>query len=110
MRLIALLSISSILAGCADLGVKPPNTDWMHVNAPGKRLRGYNLATDYDADGNRLPGAKAIVTPVSSLDDLNGWACTNPDGEAEIKRAYQQMKAKVADLNARLQSCQRGGQ
>ena len=59
-----------VLAGCAS--VERPNAEICGINAKSSQLRCYNLKSDYDADGYRLPDAKPVVKPIASLMSLNG--------------------------------------
>lgn len=70
------------------------------VNAPKKQIRGYNLRQDYDSNGNLKPGAKGETRPARSIDDVNKYVCTDPDGYEQILAAYQTLKEEY-------DSCQR---
>ena len=88
MRLMTLLMVCS----CACSTIPRPDTNLCVVNVPGKHLKCYNLKRDYDGDGNRNPDAKPTIVPISSLNDLNKFIATDPDGFANLKAYVQKIR------------------
>lgn len=97
MKPLILALITSSLCGCQT--IQRPDTYLYGVNAKASKLRGYNLKTDYDANGNRLTNAKPHEIHLKGLIDLNGWTCTDPKGlehlivyKDELYQAYLDLK------------------
>lgn len=106
MQLIKLLIVSSIICalnGCAilqrllDPSIERPNALLCVVNAPigstTPHKDCWNMKTDYDANGKKLPGVKPMVMPLNSLNDLNKTFSMDPDSWAAFiaytkKQAY----------------------
>lgn len=87
MRLMILLSISSLLFGCAG-GPARPDTKILQIlidpsGSPAEAY-GYNMK-DYDDSGVLKPGAQKIVIPISVLKDIKGWYCTDKPGMTNLK-------------------------
>ncbi len=99
MRLPTMLFVSFSLVGCAS--IPRPDTYLGVVNAPAGHVKGYNLRSDYDADGNLKPGAKAEFRPAKSVYDVNKYICTDPDGFAELKAYIQKIRDAYKDCNKR---------
>ncbi len=95
LRMLLFVSFS-LLVGC---GIPRPDTTLYIVNAPGKVLRGYNLKNDYDDSGTLKPGAKPTLKNAETIDDVNKYACTDPQGFANLK-------AYVATVRDELAKCQ----
>lgn len=81
---------SLFFVGC--MGVQRPDTNIYVVNAPAKHLKGYNMRSDYDANGVLLPNAVPIILPISTIDDVNKYNCTDPDGFANLKIYIEQLR------------------
>lgn len=92
---LVLLMFALVLAACA--GIERPDTTVFIVNAQAKQIKGYNLKTDYDDNGNRLGNAVAKIRRFEDLEDLDKYACTDVDGLAELKRFFKD----VRDLQSR---------
>lgn len=103
MRLTTLVSICSalILAGCSG-AVDRPNADAKWINKPALKLVGYNLKTDYDQYGNRLPEAKPKEQVFGSCDEmlqaLNVSVCFDPKGQKEVKRSLNESQEYISLL------------
>lgn len=78
------------LSGCntGEIQKVPrPDTDLCGVNVKGvvKKKRCYNLARDYDENGNLLPTAKPTETKLEKLEDLHGNICLDPRSWGNFK-------------------------
>lgn len=80
-----LLSICSLVA-CAS-GPKRPDTNIYQiiVTKDLAEAYGFNMATDYDSDGNLKPDAQPKVILLNKLMDLRGWYCTDIQGFKNLK-------------------------
>ena len=93
--LMMLLITSELLLGCQS--IQRPNA-WMGgVNASKKEFRAYNLRTDFDVDGNRLPEAKPKISYLTGLKDLNGYICVDPNSFEELKRYVGELRLWARD-------------
>lgn len=63
-------------AGCAS--VERPYSYVWGINGSASQREGYNIKTDYDSEGVRLPNAKSVLRPLGSLRELNGAVCFLP--------------------------------
>lgn len=72
--------------------VPRPNTDICIANVPAKHRICYNLLRDYDDNGNLTPGAKPSYKPLSSLNDINKNAMTDPKGLANLKAYIRKLR------------------
>lgn len=57
-----------LLGACA---IPRPRTELCIVNAPAAHSKCYWMDTDYDQNGNLLPGAVAHLLPARTVSDLN---------------------------------------
>lgn len=86
-----------ILGGCSQ-AIKRPDSNILIINAAALHLKGYNILKDYDSNGNLLADAVPIIYPVTSLKDINGWACTDPQkGLPNIKTSLSDARAYIRD-------------
>jgi len=88
MRSTTNLVICSSLLLCSCASVQRPNAYAWGVNGKAEQIEGYNVKTDYDDNGVRLPDAKKVIHPLpNGLRDLNGAICFLPprDGDDGIK-------------------------
>lgn len=99
MRLLATLLIICSLYSCAR--IPKPNTDLCVINAPGQHLSCWNLKTDYNDNGQIKPGVKPKIKVANSLNDVNKFIVTDPDGFAELK-------AYIKLLREEYQRCEKG--
>jgi hypothetical protein len=95
------LSVSSLLLLAACGSVERPNANACWVNAAGGYKRCYNLLTDYDANGIRLPGAKPKDVPLSSIKELNGALTFDATSQKELKRFMDETRKEYHDLKER---------
>lgn len=93
---LCLVAALLILSACS---VPRPNTDICIANAPANHLICYNLKKDYDNDGNRNPNAKPSYKPLTTVEDINKFACTDPDGLAELKIYLQDLRERFKDCH-----------
>ena len=93
-RSIRLVTTLLVVSSCAS--IQRPNVDVGIVNAPGKRVKYYNLERDYDADGKLKPGAVPTYRPFAKLEDLNKRLCL--DSDAGPEEAIARFKAYVRNL------------
>jgi hypothetical protein len=61
----------------------------------------YNLLTDYDANGIRLPGAKPKNLPLTEIKQLNGALTFDAKSQKELKRFLDETRKEYADLKER---------
>ena len=94
------LSVFSLLVLCACGSVERPDANACWVNAAGGYKRCYNLLSDYDQNGVRLPSAKPIDVPVT-LQSLNGALTFDAASQKELKRFLDQSRKEYNDLKAR---------
>ncbi len=77
------------VSSCAHSQVPRPDTPLCIINVPGLHEKCYNLKTDYDDNGQLLPGAKAIFIKYKDAADmlagLNKKTSTTDDGLAHLK-------------------------
>lgn len=106
MRLTTQVSIFSLLllAACGSKNERPDaKASW--INKPGLKLVTYNMKTDYDEYGNRLPEAKPVVTQFATceamLTALNVSVCFDPLSQRELKRSLDQTQKYVETLKDR---------
>ncbi len=94
-----ILLASFSLLGCACAGLPLPEANLGGVNAPKKEFQYYWLPTDFTTEGVRKPEAQLKRMPINSLQDLNGFICTDPKGwEAMLawrKMAQSRTKCEV---------------
>lgn len=83
-----------LLAACA--GVPRPDTDLCIANVPGKNRKCYNLLKDYDDNGNLVASAKPTYKSLSSLDDINKNATTDPKGLANLKAYIRKLRDEAS--------------
>lgn len=83
------ITFSLFLVGC---GVERPDTTLSIVNAGAREIRGYNLKKDYDDNGNIKPGAVPVVKPISTIEDLDKYAVTDPQSLANLKAYVKQLR------------------
>lgn len=93
-----LLSVSSLLVLAACGSVERPNANACWVNAAGGYKTCYNLLTDYDKNGVRLPGAKPKNVPLTELKQLNGALTFDAASQKELKRFLDESRKEYADL------------
>lgn len=86
--------VFSLLLFCACATIEKPHTYLGIVNAPGQRMKGYWLDKDLTSDGYLKAGAVPEYRRAASVQDLNKYACTDPDGLAELKRYIKQLREK----------------
>jgi hypothetical protein len=102
-----LLLIAFSLSGCA--GIQKPNTDLCIVNAPPgdtttHKRKCYNMATDFDDNGVRLPAAKPVYRENPTVQDLNKFlVIDSPTGTVDGQAALQ---AWVQKLRQHFANCQ----
>jgi hypothetical protein len=97
---LTLLSIIFSLTACA--GITKPDTDVCIVNAPNKNRKCYNMATDYDDNGQRLATAKPVYRPNAQISDLNKFLCIDSptgtvDGQAALSAWIQKIRQHFKD-------------
>lgn len=98
MKLSTTLFLTFSLLGCSH--IQKPDSNIYGVNAKSHELRGYNIKTDYDDNGDRKPDAKPKIYELKSLDQLHGWFCTDPV-------SLQRIKVLIDDVRDELKSrCQ----
>jgi hypothetical protein len=100
-RLMRHLSVFSLLALTACQNVERPNANACWVNASGGYKRCYNLLTDYDSNGIRLPNAKPKDVPISELKHLNGALTFDASSQRELKRFMDESRKEYKDLKER---------
>lgn len=88
MLLLILLSIS--FEAC---GVARPNSDLCIVNADVHNRECFNMARDYDSNGNLNPNAKATYKLNSVIGDLDKNLCIDPESLVNLK-AYIELLRK----------------
>lgn len=93
MRLTTFL-IAFSLMGCAHI-ISNPDSNLYIVQAPDKKIRGYNLKRDYDSDGNRKPDAKPIEYHVERIEQLDKWACSDPVSFERMQTAARDVRDYV---------------
>lgn len=79
--LLGLLTAFSLF-GC---GETRPDANIYVVNPASAKMSGYNLRSDYNADGSLKAGAVLKSVPVTSLNTLQGYACVSPADLGKIK-------------------------
>ena len=100
-RLTKPLSVFSLLLLAACGSVERPNANACWVNAAGGYKTCYNLLTDYDRNGVRLPGAKPSLVPLTDIRQLNGALTFDAPSQKELKRFMDQSRKEYNDLKAR---------
>ena len=99
MRLpIFFASLSLLMTGCLER--ERPDTNVFVVNVPAMHLKGYNLKRDYNENGDLKPGAKAMIIPISSLQDLNKKVVTDANGYANLMSSYRTLRQDLEECNA----------
>lgn len=83
-------AVCSLLAGCATIA--KPDAYLSVVNAPGKKLTGYNLKTDFNDDGNIKPGAKPRFLPAPDIESINKYVCSSPEDFVKIKAYIKKLR------------------
>lgn len=96
MRLAILLTICSLVVGCA---VPRPKANICILNAKDRELICYNLHDDYDKDGKIKEDAKPLIIPIESLMELDKYTCTDPESFQKIKVWLRRLKDKYEDKN-----------
>lgn len=94
MRVIVLLTVFSLF-GCASF--KRPDTDLCIVNAQNQNRKCYNMATDYDNEGNLLPTAKAHYKDNKEISDLDkALVVDSEQGIANLKKYLKDLRDAAA--------------
>jgi hypothetical protein len=97
MKALTTLFLAFSLSGCATIA--KPDANLCVVNAPARHLKCYNLAADYNDDGNIKASAKAKFFRAETVEDLNKgvWMSNNDWAKVkgwirELRKAYEQGK------------------
>lgn len=92
-RLLILLLTGLEFSACST--VPRPDTNVGVVNAGFHQVKGYNLSTDYDDNGNLNPSAKPFIHPANSVSDLDKNVCTDPQGWANLKAYIRMLRDEI---------------
>ena len=107
MRLMRPLVICSLIFLGACAGVDRPDGYAKYINRPGRKIVAYQMKTDYDVNGNRLPDAKPVETKFQSDKDLldalgkSLHVCFDAHAQKEIKRAAKESADLITALRER---------
>ena|GEM_PF-2341856 len=98
MKLLTMLLMVFELVACS---APAPDTDVCVVNALQSRMKCYNLARDYDDDGNIKPTASPTYKPCQNCEAVDKHIVTDSIG-------FQNLKAFANQINYRLNQCESG--
>lgn len=99
----SLLFLATLISACSSR----PKSEACWVNAQGPYKACYNLAEDYDDQGNRKPGVKPDIIPIAGLGDLNGHLTFDPQAQRELKRFLDESRREYERLKAEVAACRR---
>jgi len=96
-------TVCSAVLGCGT--VERPNAEICVVNAPALHRKCYNLARDFDGNGNRYKDAKPIYRPNPDISSLNKATLIDSetgfaDGIGEVLRYIKELRAEARRLRA----------
>lgn len=88
------MTFLSIFEGCVSR-VPRPSAEVCWVNAPGGRKECFNVKTDYDDLGNRLPDAKPKIVHITGLQDLNINLCVDIPSQKALSAYRTEVNAWI---------------
>lgn len=83
LKLIALLTMSLSISSCSS--VQRPDAYICGINAPGLKLRCYNIKSDFDENGVMHPNAQPKTVHIEGLSSLNGGVYFSPGDLEKLK-------------------------
>lgn len=97
MKLLMTSFLIFSLIGCSSGPARPNSFVW-GMSGPSMWLEGYNILTDYDADGILKPDAVKKYHPFASVKDLNAAIVILPPGKHEGDEGSKGVKRWLSEM------------